>query len=112
MDQQVQQQIEQTLRNQWTQICPQILERFTTVSKADLDAARDVNDLVRRVADRTHYSERYVENQVTELVLSGGGQSFQPSIGSGQTSGMPQQGQSQQQQGQQGQQSQQPYGSR
>lgn len=77
MDQQVTQQIDQQLRQNWATICPQILERFTTASKADLDAARGVDDLVRRIADKTHYSERLVEGEIADLVFSGAGGSSQ-----------------------------------
>lgn len=73
MDPQVSQQIEQTLRQQWQGVSQQILERFSTVSRSDIDSARSADDLVRRISDKTHYSERFVETQLTELALSGVG---------------------------------------
>lgn len=74
MDQQVSQQMEQNLRQQWDQLYPQILDRFTTVSKADIESARSSDDLVRRIADKSGFSERQVENTLHELVTVGAGQ--------------------------------------
>lgn len=98
MDQQTSQQVEQQLRTQWASLCPRILDRFTTVTKADLDAARSADDLVRRISDRTHYSERYVETEIFELagIASGGGSSNPMSggsVGSAQSAQSSQQGQ-------------------
>ena len=77
MDQQVQQELESKLRDQWSQVYPAILEQFTTVSKADLDSASTVPDIVSRIADRTRYSERFIESRLHELVSSGGGTTSQ-----------------------------------
>lgn len=77
MDQHVSQQIDQKLREQWDALYPQILDRFTTVSKADIESAHTADDLVRRISDRTQFSERYVETTLNELVSVGGGQSAQ-----------------------------------
>jgi len=113
MDQQVSQQIEQQLRQQWDQIYPQLLERFTTVSKTDLESARTVDDLVRRISDKSRYSERLVETEIHELVTAGGGASAQSrpfsteqqAASISQSAGFSQSGPSQgQQQGQYGQQ--------
>lgn len=72
MEQKVNEQVSDQIREQWSQIYPRILDQFTTVSKADLEAATTADDLARRIADKSHFSERYVETQLTELVLSGG----------------------------------------
>jgi hypothetical protein len=100
MDQQQAQQVEQMLRPNWRQIRYRILDQFAQVSTSDLDAAVNVNDLVQRIADRTHHSERYVETRLQELVGVAAGQQ------TGQLAG--QQPFGQQQPGQQG--AQQPFG--
>jgi hypothetical protein len=68
MEQQQAQQVEQRLRQNWRQIRYRMLDQFAQVSPADLDSAINVNDLVQRIADKTHHSERYVETRLTELV--------------------------------------------
>ncbi|MCK9899003.1 hypothetical protein CC117_01620 [Parafrankia colletiae] len=68
------QQIERQLRQNWRQIRYSILDQFGQVSTADLDAATNVNDLVARIADKTHHSERYVQNRLQELAGVGAGQ--------------------------------------
>lgn len=73
MDQQTSQELTQKIQSQWQQLSPQILQRFTTVSTADIDSAIDADDLVRRISDRSHYSERYVETQLRDLVGVGAG---------------------------------------
>lgn len=102
VDQQLSQQVESRLREQWSTICPQILNRFTTVSKADLDAANNVDDLIRSVADLTRHSERYVETEITGLVLSGGGSGMRDEPFGAATAGPWQGGGQQPQQGQTG----------
>ncbi|WP_322754170.1 hypothetical protein [Frankia sp. Cas3] len=79
MEQQQAQQVEQYLRQNWQEIRHQILDQFVQVSTADLEAASSVNDLVRRIADRSHYTEPYVEARLRELVgvAAGVGQSAQ-----------------------------------
>lgn len=67
------QQIEQQLRQNWKQARQQILETFTQVAQADVDPANSAEDLVRRIAAKANYPERYVETKLTELVGSGGG---------------------------------------
>lgn len=81
MEQQQAQQVEQQLRRNWDQIRHRILDQFMETSRADLDAAMNIHDLVQRIADRTHHSERYVETRLQELVgaAPGGG-----GLGSGQ----------------------------
>lgn len=112
MEQQQQQQLDQQLRQNWQRIRYQILDNFAQLSTADVDSARNVDDLVQRIADRSHHSEGFVENRLMELVgatAQGGGQIGQTGQGYGQ-SGQGQQGQGQPgQQGQQGQQGQ-PFG--
>src|SRR5262245_59792210 len=71
MEQQQAQQVEQQMRQNWRQIRYRILDQFAQVSPADLDSAINVNDLVQRIADKTQYSERYVETRLTELVGAG-----------------------------------------
>lgn len=72
MEQQIQQQIEQQLSQQkWSDIRPQLLETFAQVSRADVDSARTAEDLVKRISDKTHYTERYVENRLQELATVG-----------------------------------------
>lgn len=68
MDQQYSQQLEQRLQSNWTELLPKILNEFTTISTADIQAARGVDDLVSRIADKSHYSERFVTTKVAELV--------------------------------------------
>jgi hypothetical protein len=99
MEQQQAQQVEQMLRPNWRQIRYRILDQFAQVSTADLDSAVNVNDLVQRIADKTHHSERYVETRLQELV----------GVAAGQQGGQ-QLGQPFGQQGQQGQQGGQPFG--
>jgi hypothetical protein len=123
MEQQQAQQVEQMLRPNWRQIRYRILDQFAQVSTSDLDAAVNVNDLVQRIADRTHHSERYVETRLQELVGVAAGQTGQQAgLQAGQPFGQQQPGQQGaqqpfgQQQGQQpgqqvaGQQSGQPFG--
>jgi hypothetical protein len=125
MEQQQAQQVEQMLRPNWRQIRYRILDQFAQVSTSDLDAAVNVNDLVQRIADRTHHSERYVETRLQELVGVAAGQQTgqQAGLQAGQPFGQQQPGQQggqqpfgqqqgQQQGGQQvaGQQSGQPFG--
>jgi hypothetical protein len=107
MEQQQAQQVEQMLRPNWRQIRYRILDQFAQVSTSDLDAAVSVNDLVQRIADRTHHSERYVETRLQELVGVAAGQTGQQT---GQQAGLQagQQPFGQQQPGQQG--GQQPFG--
>ncbi len=120
MEQQQAQQVEQMLRPNWRQIRYRILDQFAQVSTADLDSAVNVNDLVQRIADKTHHSERYVETRLQELVgVAAGQQGGQQQPGqpfgqqAGQQGGQPfGQQQGQQQGGQQaaGQQAGQPFG--
>ena len=101
MEQQQAQQIEQQLRQNWREIRYQILDQFGQVNTSELDSAVNVNDLVQRIADLTHHSERYVETRLQDLVGVGAGQG-----GSRQQTGQPfaaAQGQPQQGQPQQGQ---------
>jgi len=77
VEQQQAQQIEQQLRQNWQQIRYRILDQFAEVSSADLDFARNVNDLVERIADKSRHSERYVETRLMELVGVGGMQAGQ-----------------------------------
>jgi hypothetical protein len=96
MDQQQAQQIEQQLRQNWRQIRYQILDQFGQVSTSDLDTAVNVNDLVQRIADLTHHSERYVETRLQELVGVGAGQGASPQQTAqpfAASQGQPQQGQ-------------------
>lgn len=95
--QQQRQQVEQQLRQNWRQLRYRLLDQFGQVSAADLDSATDINDLVARIADKTHHSERYVENRLRELAGVGGGQGQ-----AGERFGGGQQGQQQGNQGQQG----------
>lgn len=76
MDQQVAQTVEQSLRANWQTIRRTIQDRFPTVSQVDLDSAHSVNDLCARIADKTGYSERYIEAQLIDQVLRGNGRSL------------------------------------
>jgi hypothetical protein len=79
MEQQQAQQLEQRLRQNWRQIRYRILDQFGQVSTSDLDSAVNVTDLVERIADKTHHSERYVETRLQELAgvgASAGGEQF------------------------------------
>jgi hypothetical protein len=73
VEQQQAQQVEQQLRQNWRQIRYEILDQFGQVGTTDLDSARDVNDLVQRIADISHHSERYVETRLQDLVGVGAG---------------------------------------
>ncbi|CUU53668.1 hypothetical protein CcI49_27250 [Frankia sp. CcI49] len=75
--QQQRQQIERQLRQNWRQLRYRLLDQFGQVSTSDVDSATGINDLIARIADKTHHSERYVENRLRELVGVGaqGGQS-------------------------------------
>jgi hypothetical protein len=91
MEQQQAQQVEQQLRQNWRQIRYRILDNFGQVSTSDLDSAINVNDLVERIADKTHHSERYVETRLQELTgvaaSAGGGEQF--GAGGQQSAGRP-----------------------
>lgn len=75
MDQQFREQLEQKLTKNWSQVSAQIIETFPQVPLATVDAARTPEDLVSRISDLTHHSERYVESRIGELVgaTTGGG---------------------------------------
>jgi hypothetical protein len=88
MEQQQAQQVEQQMRQNWRQIRYRILDQFAQVSPADLDSAVNVNDLVQRIADKTHHSERYIETRLTELVGARAGQAPQ-AVPMGQQAGQP-----------------------
>lgn len=68
MRQQEAQQVERLLRQNWQEIRYQLLDQFAGVNTSDLDTASTVDDLVQRLADRSHYSEGYVENRLRQLV--------------------------------------------
>ncbi|EIV90948.1 hypothetical protein [Frankia sp. QA3] len=113
MGQQQDQQVEQQLRQNWRQIRYRILDQFGQVSAADVDAANSIDDLVARIADKTHHSETYVQNRLQELAGVGAGQSgfsggrFSGGQQGGQLGGQQGQAFGSQQGGQQGQ----PFGS-
>ncbi|OAA20985.1 hypothetical protein UG55_106622 [Frankia sp. EI5c] len=89
------QQVEQQLRQNWRQLRYRLLDQFGQVSASDLDAATGINDLIARIADKTHHSERYVENRLRELAgvgASEGGQSGER-FGGGEQGGQGRQGQ-------------------
>lgn len=67
LDQYDQYQLESALRTQWDHLAPRILGEFITLSTADITAARSVDDLVSRIADKSHYSERFVELRLVQL---------------------------------------------
>ncbi|MFI7706657.1 hypothetical protein [Nonomuraea sp. NPDC049480] len=95
MEQQQAQQVEQQLRQNWQQIRYRILDQFAEVSRVDLDFARNVNDLIERIADKSHHSTRYVETRLLELVGVGGtpqGQQFGTPMGGTGQQGTQQQG--------------------
>ncbi|TMS00571.1 hypothetical protein [Nonomuraea basaltis] len=89
MEQQQAQQVEQQLRQNWQQTRYRILDQFAEVSPSDLDFARNVNDLVERIADKSHHTQRYVETRLLELAGGGGGPQGQPfGVSMGQQQGM------------------------
>lgn len=98
VEQQQAQQVEQQLRENWRQLRYRILDQFTQVSTSDLDSSINVNDLVQRIADRTHHTERYVETRLQELVGVAAGQAGHGSAG--QQAGQPFGSHGQQPQGQ------------
>lgn len=67
MDTNTKQQVEQRLRDQWSQVSVNILNRFSQVCRADLDSATSVDDLVRRIEDKTGYSGQLIEENISEL---------------------------------------------
>lgn len=67
MDQQQERQVEQQLRQNWQETRRRIFDQFVQVRASDLDPATSVRDLIERIADRSHHSERYVENRLQEL---------------------------------------------
>lgn len=75
MDQQFRGQLEQKLTEHWASLSPKICDTFPQVPLATVEAARTPEDLVARISDLTHHSERYVESQIGELVgvTTGGG---------------------------------------
>jgi hypothetical protein len=73
MEQQQAQQLEQQMRKNWDQIRYRILDQFAETSRSDLDGARSFIDLVQRIADKSHHSERFVETRLQELVGAGQG---------------------------------------
>ncbi|WP_188192449.1 hypothetical protein [Nonomuraea sp. SYSU D8015] len=95
MEQQQAQQVEQQLRQNWRQIRYRILDQFAEVSPADLDFARNVNDLIERIADKSHHTPRYVETRLLDLVGAGAGISQGQPYGTTLGQGMQQGGQQQ-----------------
>lgn len=75
MDQQQHQHLTSQVRQNWAMLRHQLLDQFAQVSTSDLDAATDATDLIQRIADKSDYSERFVETRIAELVGVGGGQS-------------------------------------
>lgn len=67
MNQQTNMQVTKALQANWTQTCHSILDRFTTVTKADLDAALDADDLVHRISATSKFDPSYVESEIREL---------------------------------------------
>ncbi|ABW12507.1 hypothetical protein Franean1_3095 [Parafrankia sp. EAN1pec] len=80
MEQQEAQLVEQQLRQNWRQVRYRILDQFAEVNTSDLDAALNVDDLVQRIADRSHFSQGYVETRLRQLVgaAPAGGTPAQP----------------------------------
>lgn len=79
MEPQIAQQFDQTLRQNWQSLSEQLLQTFTQVSRSDVDSATSADDLVRRISDKTHYTERFVETKIGELVGVGAGATAQTS---------------------------------
>jgi hypothetical protein len=84
MDQQVANSVEQTLRQNWKDLRRNIQDRFPTCSQVDLDSAYSVNDLISRIADKSGYTERFVDSQIVNLVLRGNGDSLTSGMDFGQ----------------------------
>jgi len=61
-------QVEQQVRQNWSQVKHHILDQFPQVSAADLTAATSVTDIVQRIADKSGYSDRFVEGRLRNLV--------------------------------------------
>jgi len=92
MEPQQLQVVETQLRQNWHGIKHQILDQFPQVSTADITAATSVTDLVQRIADKSGYSDRLVENRLRDLVgvQTNGGQQNQPFGVQGTNQGQPQ----------------------
>lgn len=71
MNPQLEQQVTQAVRKNWDSLCHNILDRFTTTTKADLDAATDADDLIHRITASSNFTPDYVESQVAQLVGAG-----------------------------------------
>jgi hypothetical protein len=80
MEQQIQQQVEQQLRTNWSHVRHQILDTFPQVSTADVNAATSVTDLVQRISDKTGLSNNLVESRIRDIAgdLGNGQQRQQP----------------------------------
>lgn len=71
MNPQLDQQVQKAVRQDWDALCHDILDRFTTTTKADLDAAINADDLVHRITASSNFTPDYVESQVAQLVGAG-----------------------------------------
>lgn len=71
MNPQLDQQVQKAVRQDWDALCHGILDRFTTTTKADLDAAINADDLVHRITASSNFTPDYVESQVAQLVGAG-----------------------------------------
>lgn len=68
MDPNQQQHIEQDLFQNWNSIRPQLTETFAQVSRADLDPARSITELVQRISLKTGLPDQFIERQVQDIV--------------------------------------------
>lgn len=68
METQQQNQIEQEIRQNWPNVRTVLQDLFPQVSQSNLDSARSVQDLVERISDLTHYSDRLVETRLISVV--------------------------------------------
>lgn len=83
MDPQQQQYIEQELFQNWSQIRPQVTETFAQVSRADLDPAQSVTDLVQRISLKTGLPDQFIERQLQDIIqgTQGGGHQSKRQVG-------------------------------
>lgn len=84
MDQDVANTVEQALEQNWRDFSREIGERFPQVPLVDLNSAYSVDDLCARIADKTHYSQAFVEQQIVNIVVRGNGDSLIKSANLGQ----------------------------
>lgn len=73
MEPQQQQHIERELFQNWNVVRPQLTETFAQVSRADIDPAQSVTELVQRISLKTGLPDQFIETQLIEIVQNAQG---------------------------------------